>query len=138
MGTGDRKRSRTVTIEAVAGSLEPGDQTTRDIDRRALKELAEETGFRGRHRDLIRLGAGFFPSHGQCTEMIHLRAIAVDPSRAALAPGDGSVNEMETWTLALEAKDLLSRCRHGEIQDPKLEIGVSRLLGQVTKPVRRP
>src|SRR5262249_2024416 len=39
---------RTLVIEAVAGSLEPEDRDPAAIDRRALLELEEETGYRGR------------------------------------------------------------------------------------------
>ena len=121
--------SNRLTVEAVAGSLEPGDSSSADVDRRAVLELYEETGYRVGMKRLITLGAGFFPSHGQCTEKIHLRAVDLKGRRPARAPGDGSVNEAETQTLLLEAQDLLSRCRRGEIQDPKLEIGAQRLLG---------
>jgi ADP-ribose diphosphatase len=118
---------RTLVVEAVAGSLEPWYRNRAAIDRRALAELREETGFRGRRSDLEELGAGFFPSHGQCSEKVHLRAIRLDFSKGTAARGDGSVNESETWTLVFEADDLLRRCRAGEIGDPKLEIGVRRL-----------
>jgi len=125
---GERIRSRTLTFEAVAGSLEPDEWTDSQIDRRALAELEEETGFRAKPTDLLSLGAGFFPSHGQCTEKIHLRGVRLDRRRHQAPRGDGSINESETWTLWVEALDLMSRCRRGEIEDPKIEIGVLRLL----------
>jgi len=138
----DGVRRRPLTVEAVAGSLEPGDWTEADIDRRAVSELAEETGFQVHARDLISLGAGFFPSHGQCTEKIHLRAVKVNPGSRSRPPGDGSVNESETWTLLVEAGDLLRRSVKGEIEDPKIEIGVRRLLerlkGRIAASRRKP
>ncbi|OLD65312.1 MAG: hypothetical protein AUI52_07770 [Acidobacteria bacterium 13_1_40CM_2_68_10] len=106
----DRRRYTSV-IEAVAGSLEPGDRGTGGITARALG-----------------LGAGFFPSHGQSTEKVHLRAFEIDPAHALEPQGDGSVNEADAGTIAIEATRLLFMCRAGLIEDPKLEIGVSRLL----------
>ena len=123
-----RDRSRyTRIVEAVAGSIEPGDRGRSGIDRRARAELFEETGLRPLRGRLISLGAGFFPSHGQSTEKIHLRACEVDPARAVEPPSDGSVNEGDAGTGLLEASRLLAMCRSGTIEDPKLEIGVTRL-----------
>ncbi len=121
------RRAYTRVREAVAGSLEPGDRGERGIDRRALAELFEETGLRPRGGRMLRLGAGFFPSHGQSTEKVHLRAAEVDPDRAVDPPSDGSVNESDSGVEVLEAGRLLAMCRAGSIEDPKLEIGVSRL-----------
>ncbi|HKN47507.1 MAG TPA: hypothetical protein VJ144_06015 [Candidatus Polarisedimenticolia bacterium] len=121
----DRRRY-TFVREAVAGSLEPEDRGVRGIDARARKELLEETGLRPSGR-VMRLGAGFFPSHGQSTERVHLRAFEVDPARAEAPPGDGSVNEEDSGTVALEPLRLLAMCRRGSVEDPKIEVGVSRL-----------
>jgi len=123
----DRRRYTRVR-EAVAGSLEPGDRGQRGIDARARAELLEETGLRPVHGRGIDLGAGFFPSHGQSTEKVHLRAYRVDPSSAIEPGGDGSVNESDSGSEAIEAGLLLKMCRSGAIEDPKLEIGVIRLL----------
>jgi len=122
------RRKYTSVIEAVAGSLEPGDRGEAGITARAAAELFEETGLQpiaGGSRDL---GAGFFPSHGQSTEKVHLRACRVDPRRAIDPPGDGSVNESDAGTIAIEGRRLIAMCRAGLIEDPKLEIGVTRLL----------
>lgn len=121
----DRRLYRFVR-EAVAGSLEPSDHGLRGIDARARTELFEETGLRPRGR-ILRLGAGFFPSHGQSTERVHLRACEVDPKLAVEPPGDGSVNEQDSGTVALEAETILSMCWRGAIEDPKIEVGVNRL-----------
>jgi hypothetical protein len=121
----DRRRY-TFVREAVAGSLEPGDRGEHGIDERARAELLEETGLRPLGR-MIRLGAGFFPSHGQSTEKIHLRAVRVDPGAAVRAQGDGSVNEGDAGTESREASHLIAMCRRGTIEDPKIEIGVMRL-----------
>ena len=122
------RRRYTSVIEAVAGSLEPGDRGEGGITARARAELIEETGLRplaGRGRDL---GVGFFPSHGQSTEKVHLRAFRVDPRKAVDPAGDGSVNEADAGTIAIEARRIIEMCRAGLIEDPKLEIGVTRLL----------
>ena len=120
------RRVYTWVREAVAGSLEPGDRGRRGIDTRAIAELKEETGLTPSGR-AIDLGAGFFPSHGQSTEKVHLRAYEVDPMRAVPAPSDGSVNEIDSWAEIHEAGRILSLCRSGAIEDPKIEIGVTRL-----------
>ena len=73
------RRAYTSVIEAVAGSLEPGDRGETGITARARAELIEETGMRPIARRGRDLGAGFFPSHGQSTEKVHLRAFQVDP-----------------------------------------------------------
>ncbi len=132
----DRRRYTSV-LEAVAGSLEPGDRGERGIDARARAELLEETGLEPLSRP-IRLGAGFFPSHGQSTEKVHLRAFEIDPASAGRAPGDGSVNEEDAGTEAHQAARLLAMCRRGSIEDPKIEIGVTRLCSLLGYRVRTP
>jgi len=124
----DRRRYTSV-IEAVAGSLEPGDRGESGITSRARSELMEETGLKPLRGHSPRLGGGFFPSHGQSTEKVHLRAFEIDPALALEPEGDGSVNESDSGTIAIEASRLLRMCRTGLIEDPKLEIGVARLLG---------
>jgi len=124
-----RDRGRyTSIIECVAGSLEPGDRGTTGITARARRELLEETGLVPVRGGTVDLGAGFFPSHGQSTEKVHLRAFEVDPRAARRPDGDGSVNEADAGMIAIEAHRILALCREGGIEDPKLEIGVSRLL----------
>lgn len=129
-----RERAHTQIPEAVAGSLEQGDRGERGIDARARAELFEETGLRPR-RSIERLGAGFFPSHGQSTEKVHLRAAHVDLATAVPPPGDGSINEKDAGTAVMEAARLLRDCRSGRIEDPKLEIGVGRLCRRLRYPV---
>ncbi|MFQ5877766.1 MAG: NUDIX hydrolase [Acidobacteriota bacterium] len=122
----DRRRY-TLVREAVAGSLEPGERGESGIDARARAELLEETGLRPTRARPLRLGAGFFPSHGQSTEKIHLRAFEVDPARARPPASDGTINEMDSGTVAIEAGAILDMCLRGSIEDPKVEIGVARL-----------
>lgn len=130
------RRAYTLFREAVAGSLERGDRGERGIDRRARAELLEETGFGPADGRILRLGAGFFPSHGQSTEKVHLRAARIDPGRGIRPPGDGSVNEGDSGTLAMEAGAVLRACQAGRIEDPKLEIGVTRLCRRLGYRVR--
>src|SRR5437867_9520641 len=54
------RRVYTRVIEAVAGSLEPGDHGERGITARARAELLEETGMRPVAGRAHRLGSGFF------------------------------------------------------------------------------
>lgn len=121
------RRAYTWVREAVAGSLEPGDRGARGIDARARAELLEETGLRPRAGRIVGLGSGFFPSHGQSTEKVHLRAFEVVRKRRVRPAGDGSVNEADSGTVVMEAGRILEECRKGRIEDPKLEIGVARL-----------
>ena len=131
------RRPYTSVIEAVAGSLEPGDRGESGITSRARKELMEETGLRPLPRRSLGLGGGFFPSHGQSTEKVHLRAFEIDPKSARRPQGDGSVNEADAGTIAIAASRILSMCRAGWIEDPKLEVGVTRLLRSLSeKPAR--
>lgn len=113
--------------EAVAGSLEEQDQGVDALLRRAREELMEELGFRVALDKIQPLGGGFFPSQGMASEKIHLVAVKVDPARREEAEGDGSVNETEALTEVVEAKKILRMCEKGDIEDPKIEIGVSRL-----------
>ncbi len=132
----DRRRY-TFVREAVAGSLEPEDRGLKGIDARARAELLEETGLRPLPGRPVHLGAGFFPSHGQSTEKVHLRAFEVDPRAAVAPPGDGTVNELDSGTVALEAGQILRMCRGGAIEDPKIEIGVRRLCSLLGYPIPR-
>jgi hypothetical protein len=114
-------------LEAVAGSLHPGDTGEEGIDRRAAVELQEETGYSAPPEEFERLGAGFLPSHGQSTEKVHLRAVKVESARRGAPTGDGSVGEEDAVICVQEAGELLRLCREGGVQDPKIEIGVRRL-----------
>lgn len=113
--------------EAVAGSLEEKDRGTDSVNQRAQEELHEELGFRVELEEIQTLGGGFFPSQGMASEKIYLVAVQVSPERKMEEQGDGSVNESDAITEILEAKNILRMCGEGEIEDPKIEIGVSRL-----------
>jgi len=118
---------RMTVVEAVAGSLEPGDVGEAAIRRRAALEVHEETGFQVAPDEMISLGGGFFPSHGQSTEMIHLYAVDVTGRKPGRASGDGSVNETLNELIFIPHIEIPRMCREGRIQDPKIEIGSYRL-----------
>lgn len=120
-------RDNLYAYEAVAGSLEERDQGTDAIALRAQEELLEELGFQAKVDEIRSLGGGFFPSQGMASEKIHLVSVQVSPEQKREALGDGSVNEAEALTEVLEAKKILKMCEKGEIEDPKIEIGVFRL-----------
>jgi 8-oxo-dGTP pyrophosphatase MutT (NUDIX family) len=113
--------------EAMAGSIEEDDKGGKDLIARAREEIIEELGYRAKRNQFEKLGAGFYPSHGQSSEKIHLLALLVRPEERMEACGDGSVNEGDSLIVVLEAKKILRMCEKGMIEDPKIEIGVSRL-----------
>ncbi len=114
--------------EAVAGSLEPGDRGTEGFLGRVVAEVWEEAGFRIVPSQVEALGGGFFPSHGQSSEKIHLCAVRVEPGEAQPASGDGSVNEADAPpVLYRPLREILLDCARGAIEDPKVEILARRL-----------
>jgi 8-oxo-dGTP pyrophosphatase MutT (NUDIX family) len=123
----DGRRYRMVW-EAVAGSLEPGDEGEEGLRRRLVEEVWEEAGLRIDRASIEPLGGGFYPSHGQSSEKIHLRAARVRVTEQQEAPGSGSPLEEVGGTRFLEAREVLRMCRDGRIEDPKVEIGIARLL----------
>ncbi len=114
--------------EAVAGSLEPQDRGVEGFLGRVVAEVWEEAGFRVTSNQVEALGAGFFPSHGQSSEKIHLCAIRVDPASSEPPEGDGSVNESDAPPIMFRPlRELLLDCSRGIIEDPKVEILARRL-----------
>ena len=114
--------------EAVAGSIEPGDVGMAGLLHRVAAEAMEEGGFKIDPGQVESLGGGFFPSHGQSSEKIHLCAVKVDPSSKNRALGDGSVNEADAPPILFRPlSEVLIGCCRGEIEDPKVEILASRL-----------
>jgi ADP-ribose pyrophosphatase len=99
-------------LELPAGTLSPGE----DPEQTALRELAEETGYRaGRLEKLLE----FYPSPGIMTEVMHLY------SAEQLTPGDKELELDEriepvvvTWDAALKMVD------SGEIVDAKTLVGL--------------
>lgn len=118
--------------EAIAGSLEPQDRGVEGFLHRVVAEVAEETGFEVVPGDVEPLGAGFFPSHGQSSEKIHLCAVRVAPGSEGIPRGDGSVNEADAPPLRFHPlRDILLACSRGEIEDPKVELLARRLAAKL-------
>jgi hypothetical protein len=114
--------------EAVAGSLEAGDRGPDGVLRRVVAEVLEEAGFQILPGEVIPLGGGFFPSHGQSSEKIHLCAARVSPSLRGEARGDGSVNESDAPPVRFSpVREILLSSARGDMEDPKLEILAWRL-----------
>lgn len=121
-------RENLFTPEAVAGSLEPEDQGLSGFLKRVVEEVSEEAGFSVEAGQVEPLGGGFFPSHGQSSEKIHLCAVRVRPSSQAEARGDGSVNESDASPVLFRpVREILSDCSRGAIEDPKIEVLAWRL-----------
>jgi len=122
------RREYLLIPEAIAGSLEPDDRGLPGFLTRVVAEVLEETGFAVTPDRVEPLGAGFFPSHGQSSEKIHLCAVRVDPDQAGEARGDGSVNETDAPPPVFRGvRDLLLACARGEVEDPKVELLARRL-----------
>lgn len=122
------RRVNLLIPEAVAGSLEPEDLGLEGFLRRVVAEVHEEAGFRVEPSQVEPLGGGFFPSHGQSSEKIHLVAVRVKPGTESPARGDGSVNEADAPPpLFRPVRDILLDCARGLIEDPKIEILATRL-----------
>jgi hypothetical protein len=114
--------------EAVAGSLEPEDRGVQGFLQRVVAEVLEEAAFEIMTTDVEPLGGGFFPSHGQSSEKIHLCAVRVAPASAGIAKGDGSVNETDAPPIRFRPlREILMACARGDIEDPKIEILCWRL-----------
>jgi hypothetical protein len=114
--------------EAVAGSLEPRDVGVEGFLARVVAEVWEEAGFRVAPGSVEPLGGGFFPSHGQSSEKIHLCAVRVNPEEAQEPEGDGSVNEADAPPIRFRpVREILLDCAGGIIEDPKIEILARRL-----------
>ena len=76
---------------------------------------------------MVSLGAGTFSCPGSGMEKLHYRAVQVDPSQCMEPIGDGhpleEVGDLQFHDLSWA----ISRCRSGEIEDAKTEIGLYRL-----------
>lgn len=121
----------TKIFECVAGSLENSDIGEDGLVFRAKEELMEEAGFDVLKTQIYKLGGSFFPSHGQSTEKIHLFKVDVTNVPRSVPIGDGSVNEELNQLVFFEINDLRKMCFDGDVEDPKIEIGVNRLFHEL-------
>ena len=117
--------------EAIAGSVEKEDRGMDGLIARACAEAWEEAGCKVAPAQCDYLGS-ILPSHGQSSERIYLFAAEINPEKIQPPPGDGSVNEAAAPPPEWRAADeILAMCRRGEIEDPKIEIGLRRLLEKI-------
>ncbi len=99
-------------FELPAGTLDAGE----DPLEAAVRELAEETGYRGGTWSPMH---SFLVSPGILDERMHLfRAIGLEPGPPAREPGEEIQNQVVSWN---EAMAMVQR---GEIEDAKTLIGL--------------
>ena len=118
---------RLTFLELVAGGIEYADLDSIGIDGRAALEVREEAGFEVEAENMLSLGAGTFSSPGSGMEKLHYRAVRVDPSKGIEPKGDGHPLEEVGDVRFYELSEAITRCRSGEIEDAKTEIGLYRL-----------
>jgi len=95
-------------LEAVAGTMEPGESPARC----AARELREECGHAPRR--LVRLGK-VYPVPGYSSELMHLYFADLKPDRAPLPQDEGE----GVTAVALTERELERRIRAGTIRDAK-------------------
>jgi ADP-ribose pyrophosphatase len=121
-------RALRFSTELVAGILERGEDDFAALQRRAADEALEEAGLTVEARAVERLGPPTYPTPGMCAEKFHLAAVEVTNPDAAVRPeGDGSPFEEGARLVWLDLDEALERCRRGEIEDMKTEVGLRRL-----------
>jgi ADP-ribose pyrophosphatase len=103
-----RKAVETSLIEAVAGTLHPGE----DPAQCALRELREETGYEAERLD--RLGV-IAPAPGYTEERLHLYYASLRPDGGALSPDEDEKIEV----VFLEPRQVDAMLLSGEIWDAK-------------------
>jgi ADP-ribose pyrophosphatase len=103
-----RKPVEKILIEAVAGTLHPGE----DPDACAEREVLEETGYRVRR--LTKLGA-VYAAPGYADEMLHLYHAELHPSRGEARPDA----DEHVAPLLLSREQIEDGIRNGEIEDAK-------------------
>ena len=118
---------RLIYLEIVAGGIEYGDLDSIGIDGRAAVEVREEAGFEVEAASLVSLGASTCSSPGSGMEKLHYRAVQVDPRQGMEPLGDGHPLEEVGDFQFHELSKAITRCRSGEIEDAKTEIGLYRL-----------
>lgn len=103
-----RKALESVLLEAVAGTLHPGEDPTLC----ARRELEEETGYQA--ETLVRLGV-IAPAPGYTEERLHLFYATLHPQAGALSPDEDEKIEVVQLTATQVEALMLS----GEIWDAK-------------------
>jgi len=116
-------------LEIVAGLLEDDDINEKGINKRASIEVYEETGYKVKSENVIKLGKnGVFSTPGTSSEKVYLRAVQIeaDMKREDIT-GDGSSMEEGSTLFYVELDKALEMCDSGKITDGKTEIGLNRL-----------
>lgn len=118
-------------LEAVAGSLEPGEKSLSEIKKRVKNEVLEEAGFAVKTGNIVSLGKPFFSSPGQSTEKIFPFAVKVEKEFQNESLGDGSLLEKESGKIRFfTLKKVQKMISEGRIEDAKTEISIYRFLFQ--------
>lgn len=118
--------------ELPAGLVEPRDQTPDGARRTAQRELAEELGFQAPLEALEPLGPVNFPAPGFIAEQHFYFSVRVDPSTRGEPSLDGSPLEHFGRVEAISLAQALAMCADGSIRDAKTELGLRRLLDEVS------
>lgn len=126
------EREYLLVEEIVAGVIEPGEQGSDALRRRAAAEVHEEAGVALPPERMEPLGAPFFMLPGIASEKIHLVEAEVERGagpEVGPAPGTGDGSPLEEgaelrWRLL---EDALRACEEGVIEDAKTEIAFRRL-----------
>ncbi|MFZ5440996.1 MAG: NUDIX hydrolase [Myxococcota bacterium] len=127
-------RSHLFCEEIVAGLLEASDQGEAGLLHRAAEEVAEESGFRVKAEQVVRLGPPFFVAPGIISEKIFLTAVDVTGLEGAAPRGDGSPLE-EGGAIAWRTEQSLRQAiDDGTIQDAKTELALERFLRWLARP----
>jgi ADP-ribose pyrophosphatase len=123
-------RTRFLFPELVAGIVEPNDV----IAKRAADEAMEEAGIAVSAASVETLGPPMFPTPGMCPEVFHFVCSEVAADAKATPPGgDGSPFEEGADLEWVALDEAIDRCRRGEIQDLKTEIGLRRLREKIAR-----
>lgn len=113
--------------EFPAGLVEPSESTGPGLRRAALRELAEETGFRPPETALIELGRAAFPAPGVIAEAHFFFAVEVEPESRGEPELDGSPLEEYFELVAVPLPAVLAAARAGRLRDGKTELAARRL-----------
>jgi ADP-ribose pyrophosphatase len=96
------------------------------VRRAAVRELAEELGFRANPNQLQELGPSVFPAPGVLAERQFFYCVEVNPSERQSPTLDGSSLEEEASVVLISVKAALEMCRNGELPDSKSELAIRR------------
>ncbi len=114
-------------LEIPAGTLEPGE----DPEACALRELAEETGYRATALELL---ASLFTSPGFCSECIHVYLARLGGEESG-APRPDADEQLEALTLPLT--EAVGLALSGRLRDAKTVAGLllaeGRLLAKASR-----